>query len=259
MRPAPVGHDHRAQPLGAVVEAEAAGEEAERRRDLDDVARGDAGRHVAARHHLAPLLDVGGRVRIEDRVAGGAARHVHAAIALGRAAGQRERIGIAQLVLGEERQAAPVVQARCRPARTPPSRRAQAGCARTRASVCRMRSSCRRASASGSSVSSSGWNMVTGRPRDRGGSKTPRDTRPGEGDAMSAPQHIVRGGCTQPGLGRIRLTPAPESPPPRPESPTSVSESPGPPRAPGRLAGVRRWLSCRGRFALTRLRQRPVD
>ena len=73
-------------------------------------ARGDAGRHVAARHHLAPLLDVGGGVGIQDRVAGGAARHVHAAIALGAAAGQPERIGVAQLVLGEERQPAPVVQ-----------------------------------------------------------------------------------------------------------------------------------------------------
>jgi hypothetical protein len=82
-------HDHRAQALGAVVEAEAAGEEAERRGDLDDVVARDAGRRVAARHHLAPLLDVGGRVRIQDRIAGGAARHVHAAVALGAAAGQR--------------------------------------------------------------------------------------------------------------------------------------------------------------------------
>jgi hypothetical protein len=60
---------------------------------------------------------------------------------------------------------------------------------------------------------------------------------------MSAPQHIVSGGCTQPGLGRIRLKPPPESPPSQPESPTSVRESPEPPRAPGRLARVRRWLS----------------
>ena len=53
------GHDHGADPLGPVVEAEPAGEQAERRRDLDHVRAGHAGRRVAARHHLGPLLDVG--------------------------------------------------------------------------------------------------------------------------------------------------------------------------------------------------------
>src|SRR6267143_1872533 len=71
------------------------------------IIRGDAGRDVAARHHLAPLCHVGGRVRIEDRVAGGAARHVHAPVIL--AARETVRIGVAQLVLGEERQPGPVL------------------------------------------------------------------------------------------------------------------------------------------------------
>ena len=104
------GHDHRTQSLGAVVEAEAPREEAERRRDLDDVARRHAGGDVAARHHLAPLLDVGRRVGIEDRVAGGAARHLDTPVLA--AAGQAERIGVAQRLLGEEGQPPPILHAR---------------------------------------------------------------------------------------------------------------------------------------------------
>ncbi len=103
------GHDHRAQPLGPVVEAEAAGEQPERRRDLHDVRARDPGRGQAARHHLAPLDDVGGGVRVQDRVAGGPARHVHAGVAGGVAAGQLVGIGVAQLRLGQEGQPAPVL------------------------------------------------------------------------------------------------------------------------------------------------------
>src|SRR5262249_2549690 len=51
----------------------------------------------------------GPRVRIEDRVAGRSARHVHAAIAGGAAARQRKRICVAEVVLREEGQASPVV------------------------------------------------------------------------------------------------------------------------------------------------------
>src|SRR2546425_4073850 len=104
------GHDHRAQSLGAVMEAEATGEQPERRRDLDDVARRHTGGDAAARHHLAPLLDVGRRVGIENRVAGGAARHLDAPVVA--TAGQTERIGVAQLLLGQEGQPPPVLDVR---------------------------------------------------------------------------------------------------------------------------------------------------
>ncbi len=98
-------HHHRPDPLGPVVEPEAAGEEAERRRHLHHVPRAHARRHEAARHHRGPLLHVGARVRVDDRVAGGARGHVHAQDAPGLGAGEAERIGVAQLVLGEERAA----------------------------------------------------------------------------------------------------------------------------------------------------------
>ena len=56
----PAGHrDHRAaQPLGAVVRAEAAGEQAVAVGDVDDVAGAPAGRADRARHHRRPGVDV---------------------------------------------------------------------------------------------------------------------------------------------------------------------------------------------------------
>src|SRR6266542_4496697 len=104
------GDDHRAQTLGAVVEAEAAAEQAEGRRDLDDAGGADARGHVAARHRLAPLLDVARRVRVEHRIAGRPAGHLDAPVPGAPRAGEPEGIGVAKVVLGEEGQAPPVVE-----------------------------------------------------------------------------------------------------------------------------------------------------
>src|SRR5206468_1357193 len=106
--PRAAGDHHGADPLGSVVEAEAAREQAERRGDLDHVPRGDVGGGVAARHDFSPLRDVGARVGVDDRVARGPGGHVHAPDALARTAGEPERVGVAQLVLHEKREAPPV-------------------------------------------------------------------------------------------------------------------------------------------------------
>jgi len=102
------GRDHhRADPLGAVVEAESAGEEAERRRDLDDVVRADTRRDVAAGHHLAPLRHVCGGVRIQDRISGRPARHLDPPVVAGARAREPVGVRVAELVLREEGQRAP--------------------------------------------------------------------------------------------------------------------------------------------------------
>src|SRR6266481_1799975 len=100
--------DHGPDALGAIVKSEPAGEKAEGRGDLNDIARADPRRHVAPRHHFRPLLHVGPRVGIDHGVTRGARGHVDAHDPLGLDTGQAERIGVAQLVLGEERQAGPV-------------------------------------------------------------------------------------------------------------------------------------------------------
>ena len=163
--PRPDRDHHGADPLGPVVEAEAAGEEPERGGDLDDVARRHAGRGVAAGHHLAPLGDVRGGVGVQDRVAGGARRRVHAPHAVARRAGEAKGIGVAEVLLAEEGQPRPVGGLRMSPGSAPPSRARWPGLVRARPSVQRSRSVCRASSRSRGSRSASGENM--GGPRHR--------------------------------------------------------------------------------------------
>ena len=95
-------HDRAAQPLGAVVGAEPAGEQAVAVGDVDHVARPRAGGADRARHQVGPGVDVARRVADHRRPAGRAARGVDAHALLARDREHAERIGVAQVVLGGE-------------------------------------------------------------------------------------------------------------------------------------------------------------
>ena len=98
------GDDAEADALGAVVEAQAAGEQAVAERVLQRVARAGAGAHEHARHHLAPDVQVARRVAHDGRLALRARRGVQPRELARRDGEQPERIVLPQIALARERQ-----------------------------------------------------------------------------------------------------------------------------------------------------------
>ena len=113
----PLGHpaahrdDGAAQPLGAVVGAEAAGEQAVAVGDVADVARPAARGADRARHQVGPVVDVAARVADHGGLARGAAGGVDAHHLLPRHGEQAERVGVAQVGLLAERELGQILQA----------------------------------------------------------------------------------------------------------------------------------------------------
>ena len=95
-------HHRAAQPLGAVMRAQPAGEQAVAVGIVDDVARPRAAGVERARHQVGPGVDVARRVAHHRRPAGRAARGVHAHALLARDGQHAEGIGVAQVGLGGE-------------------------------------------------------------------------------------------------------------------------------------------------------------
>jgi hypothetical protein len=103
--------DHRgAELFGAVVRAEPAGEEPVAIRDVDDVAGAPARRADRACHHGRPHVDVLGRVAHDGRLAGGPRRRMDAHHLLAWHCEHPERVVVAQVDLGRERELAEVRQ-----------------------------------------------------------------------------------------------------------------------------------------------------
>ena len=100
----PAGHrDHRAAELfGAVMGAEAAGEQPVAVGDVDDVARPAAGGVDRAGHQVGPHVDVGLGVADDGRLAGRAARGMDAHHLLARHGEHAVRVVVAQVLLGGE-------------------------------------------------------------------------------------------------------------------------------------------------------------
>ena len=98
------GDDAQADALGAVVKAETAGEEAVAVPVVQRVARAGAGGEQHARHHLAPHVEIAGRVADEGRLALGAGRRVDARQLGARDGEEPEGIVLAQVALARERQ-----------------------------------------------------------------------------------------------------------------------------------------------------------
>ncbi len=105
-----------AQPLGAVVRAQAAGEQAVAVGDVHDVAGAPAGGADRARDQVGPGVDVALRVAHDGRLAGRARRGVDAHDLLARHREHAERVVVAQVLLGRERELAPGRRATCRSA-----------------------------------------------------------------------------------------------------------------------------------------------
>ena len=103
-------HDGAAETLGAVVRAEAAGEQTVAVRDVHDVAGTAAGRANRARHEQRPRVDVLRGVADDRRLARRAARCVHAHDLLARHGEHAERIVGAQIVLHRERKLREIVE-----------------------------------------------------------------------------------------------------------------------------------------------------
>ena len=93
-----------AQALGAVVGAEAAGEQAVAVGDVADVAGPAAGGADRAGHQVGPVVDVAARVADDGGLARGAAGGVDAHDLLARHGEQAERVGVAQVGLLAERE-----------------------------------------------------------------------------------------------------------------------------------------------------------
>jgi hypothetical protein len=104
------GNDGGADALGAVVGAEAAGEQAIAVGVLDDVARVQSAGGEAAHHHLRPHRHVVLGVGHNDGLARGAARGVQAHDLLERTGEQPEGVGVAQVELAGEGQLGQVVK-----------------------------------------------------------------------------------------------------------------------------------------------------
>ena len=106
------GHRHHgaAEPLGAVVRAEPAGEQAVAIGVVHDVARPRAGAGDAARHQVGPEIDVALGVADHGGLAGRAGGGVQPHHLLARHREQAERIGVAHVGLGGERKAPDVVE-----------------------------------------------------------------------------------------------------------------------------------------------------
>ena len=103
-------HHGAAQPLGAVMRAQAAGEQAVTVGIVDDVARPRAAGVERARHEVGPGADVARRVAHHRRPAGGAARGMNAHALFARDGQHAVRIGIAQVGLGGEGKALEIVE-----------------------------------------------------------------------------------------------------------------------------------------------------
>ena len=104
------GDDGGADALAALVEAEAAGEQAVAVGVVDEHPGADAGHRHRARHELGPRLEVGARVADYGRLAVAAARGLDAHDLLARNGEQPERIVLAQVVLLGERDAREVIE-----------------------------------------------------------------------------------------------------------------------------------------------------
>ena len=105
------GHRHHgaAESLGAVVRAKPAGEEPVAVGHVHDIAGESAGGADRARHHVGPGVDVARRVADDRRLAGGAARGVHAHDLIARHGEQAEGVAVAEILLGREGEARQVV------------------------------------------------------------------------------------------------------------------------------------------------------
>ena len=112
----PLGHaarhrdDGAAEPLGAVMGAQAAGEEAVAIGDVHDVARPSAGGADRARHELGPHLDVGLGVAHHRGLARGAGGGMDAHDLLARDGEEAVGIVPTQVLLGGERELGEIVQ-----------------------------------------------------------------------------------------------------------------------------------------------------
>ena len=104
------GHAEEPGLAAAVVAAETTVEETERRHDLERVARLEAGHREAAGHAVGPLVQVVLRVGHDDGRARGAGRLVELQELLARHRAHLERVGVAEVVLREERDALQVVE-----------------------------------------------------------------------------------------------------------------------------------------------------
>jgi hypothetical protein len=101
--PARSGHDRAAEPLGAVVKAEAAGEQAVAVGDVNDRPRPSAGRRDRAGAAVGPAVDVAPRIGDDRRLAARARRGVDAD-ALGKPHTEKpEWIRVSKLLLRRER------------------------------------------------------------------------------------------------------------------------------------------------------------
>ena len=140
-------HHRAAQPLGAVVRAQPAGEQAVAVGVVDDVARPRPAGVERARHQVGPQIDVARRVADHRRPPRRAARGMDAHALLARDGEHAEGIGVAQVGLRGEGKAPAGLPAGadrrdgCRPPRT--WRDTAPGCRRRDASALRRRSSCR--------------------------------------------------------------------------------------------------------------------
>src|SRR5207249_9102993 len=103
-------HDRHPDALGAVVEAEAAGEEPVAEGDLQEVAAARAGRSHHARHDLTPGLEVARRVPDDGGLALGAGGGVQACDLAELHGEEADRVVVAQIGLPDERQARQVVE-----------------------------------------------------------------------------------------------------------------------------------------------------
>ena len=103
-------HHGAAQPLGAVMRAEAAGEQAVAVGIVDDVARPRAAGVERARHQVGPGVDVARRVADHGRPAGRAARGMDAHALFARDGQHAVGIGVAQVGLGGEGKALEIVE-----------------------------------------------------------------------------------------------------------------------------------------------------
>ena len=108
--PPETGHHGAAEPLGAVVRAEAAGEQAVPVGDVHDVAGAAAGRADGAGHDGGPGVDVRGGVADDGGAAGGARRGVHPRHLLAGHREHAERVVVAQRRLRRERELGEVGQ-----------------------------------------------------------------------------------------------------------------------------------------------------
>src|SRR5262249_48845729 len=101
--------DHRADPGGGVVDAEAAGEQAVAGRVLEDVVLGDAAGHQSSAAHVSPEIEVDPGVRHDGRLAGGAAGGVDPDDLAAGHGQHAERVLVPEVGLGGERQEGEVV------------------------------------------------------------------------------------------------------------------------------------------------------